>query len=529
MVELLAENPERAKSQERTTPKRASLAAILRGINRQKILSGRIASHAYWWLPTLITLLVLRFRAGRPVLGEDESITWDASIRSIRELKALASNTDAVIAPYYFFMHFWIRLFGDSEVALRAPSILAVAAAVGMAAMLARRLFSPKVGMLTGILLVLIPAITRYGQEARPYGFAILFGTGATLLLFCALDRPSWWRWFGYGLSIMLLGLFQLLGLLLLLGHATALAFRFWEENRGRSIIRDSDINWRPYLCWMLATIGGLLPIIPVALAGFTQQKSQLWWIPPMKWDAFQNLPNDLFWSPAIGWSLVGIVLFFLAGNSFSFYGYNRTKVYQLGAIAIMPSVSLYIMSFVSPSWVPRYVIYTVIPWCLLAAAAAATTRWRTIVVFVLVAIIGIPTYSYLRLPISHDQPDYRAAMRVISENYRAGDTMVYEPREAWKVRPEVRYYLRKDRPRDVLAVSSSKQNNSFHTYECQKPRSCLRGISRVWVFRPSKHDSALDDYVDLTPETLRQDYFVDKTWHPGTSTVALYVRKALP
>jgi mannosyltransferase len=95
-------------------------------------------------------------------------------------------------------MHGWTAIFGTSEVALRLPSLIAAAAGVGLAIELGRQLFDPAIGLVTGLILVAIPQLSRYPQDARAYGFAFIFATLATLLLYRAPRRSSWTSWIGY-------------------------------------------------------------------------------------------------------------------------------------------------------------------------------------------------------------------------------------------------------------------------------------------------------------------------------------------
>ena len=125
------------------------------------------------------------------------------------DIARLARNLDAVISPYYVFMHFWIFLFGDSDLALRLPPLLATALGVGVVAGLGRRLAGPGTGIVAGLLLSPVPMLSFQGLQARPYGFTLLCTMLATLTLYRALDNPSWRRWSVYGLCVLLVGVFQ--------------------------------------------------------------------------------------------------------------------------------------------------------------------------------------------------------------------------------------------------------------------------------------------------------------------------------
>jgi hypothetical protein len=75
----------------------------------------------YWILPVGLSFVVTAVGASRPTLWNDELATWNAARRSWSQLWHLLGNEDLVIAPYYVFMHGWVRLFGDSELSLRMP------------------------------------------------------------------------------------------------------------------------------------------------------------------------------------------------------------------------------------------------------------------------------------------------------------------------------------------------------------------------------------------------------------------------
>jgi mannosyltransferase len=66
-----------------------------------------------------------------------------------------------------------------------------MAGAAAMVALLGRRLLTPRLGALGGLLFAVCPSITWYGQDARPYSFAVLAAAGSTLLLTRIVERPA--------------------------------------------------------------------------------------------------------------------------------------------------------------------------------------------------------------------------------------------------------------------------------------------------------------------------------------------------
>jgi mannosyltransferase len=65
-------------------------------------------------------------------------------------------------------MHLWVSLLGASDVMLRLPSVLAMAASAGLTARLGTRLASPRVGLLSGLLFAVLPTTSRYARRHVP-------------------------------------------------------------------------------------------------------------------------------------------------------------------------------------------------------------------------------------------------------------------------------------------------------------------------------------------------------------------------
>ncbi|HEX3733278.1 MAG TPA: glycosyltransferase family 39 protein, partial [Mycobacteriales bacterium] len=393
--------------------------------------------HAYWWLPTLLAAVLVPYQAWRPVLDWDEPATWDASTRSVSELFALAGHIDGVLLPYYLFMHYWVQAFGDSELMLRAPSILAVIATVPIVASLARRLFDSRVALLAALLFAGLPTVSRYGQEARPYGLALMFAAAATLLLVWALETPSRSRWVAYGVAVALLGLTQLLALLLLIAHGVAVGYRWWRAPR----FPDEVSHRRTAIRWGTAVGAAVVPSIPLVVLGFLQRGSQLSWLPGTSWATLRSFPNEVVWAPALGWFLIGISL--LAKHRY------RDRVRYLAVMAVVPAAVLYLLGLFTALWMPRYVMFSVIAWCILAAVAVAGSWLRIGMMLVIVTILVVPAQQTIRRPgavgygivdgsnatASYQVGDHRAAMQIVAENYRPGDGIVFEPESAWSLR----------------------------------------------------------------------------------------------
>jgi mannosyltransferase len=473
-------------------------------------LGGRLPDLPGWLpatLPAVLMLVVGRYQLRRPTLGWDENATWIASQRTPGQIAELARHVDGVISPYYMFMHFWTAVFGDSEFWMRAPSLIAVAAGVGIAADLGRRLFDPAVGLLAGLLLVLVPQLSRYAQDARAYGLAFLFATLSTLMLYRALQRPSWPRWIAYAAVITLVGWAHILGLLVLAAHAVTTGAR-WRTGRDRALIR-----------WLVVTPIAVVPVLPFIYLGLTQRGGQLDWIPAMTPDQVWLAPGDIFGSAAAGLLLVGLALVVRRPE--------RRVVRELAVLAVLPPVVLIGVSFITSSlWVPRYVLFVVPAVCLLAAAALRGLNPRALAALILLAAVAIPAQEAVRRPASHMGADFRTISRVIARDQRPGDVIVYGTGGTWSLRAGIDYQLRgREKPRDVLLTVPAAEVGRLAAVQCADPVACLGAAQRVWFFRQWQTGAPLSDAGPLT-DTLRDEYREAGVWHATKATLVLFERR---
>ena len=180
----------------------------------------RALTELAWFLPTLLMLSIGLIRVGWPALWADELATWGMVTVPWSQMWQVLHHADATLGAYYAIMHVWVSLLGASDVMMRLPSVLALAAAAGLTARLGTRLASPRVGLLSGLLFTVLPTTSRYAQEARPYALVVFAAVLCSLALVRVLDRPGIGRLLAYALATGLLGLLHAIALLLIPAHA---------------------------------------------------------------------------------------------------------------------------------------------------------------------------------------------------------------------------------------------------------------------------------------------------------------------
>lgn len=245
-------------------------------VARPTVTPTPTALRAVQWVPVLVWLsfpVTLALAITRQSLWIDEGFTvWFASHSDFHSfLKALVGSRGAPGDPQFIFyllhMWGWIKLFGGSELSLRAANIPFAVIFVYTMSWASRRLFWNDH---LWALFCLSPFFWFYLNEARPYVALLAFSSVASVALLAYLVDPDLYGrrapWYclialflGWGMNILALFLFPVLLILVAstLGGKRELRLRFFRD-------------WsRPFLCCLpgflaLATFYGCVSTMGV-------------------------------------------------------------------------------------------------------------------------------------------------------------------------------------------------------------------------------------------------------------------------
>ncbi|MFJ2414153.1 glycosyltransferase family 39 protein [Streptomyces brevispora] len=347
-------------------------------------------------------------------MWRDEAATWQVAHRSIPEIWHLLDTAEVVHGLYYLFAHGVFAVFGDSLLALRLPSVLAMAGAAALITLLGARLVDPCTGLAAGLAFSLIPAVQQYAQEGRSYALVTACVALACLLLVEAIDRQGAGRWAAYGTVVLLAALLNWFSLLLLFAHAVTLAL---SRPPRATVLR-----------WGAASSAAVIGTLPLILASRTQT-GQVAWIPPVRLSTLLGLLLTL---------LAGGLCAWLARPGMDLRTPRRTRI-PLTAMAApllaVPQLLLLAASLAHPVYLARYVLFSYLGLALLIGAAcrALTFRLRTpphrlIVAVMTLAFLGlIPVQLSLREPAGRID-DVLATAEDVAAVHEAGDAVLYIP-----------------------------------------------------------------------------------------------------
>jgi mannosyltransferase len=350
------------------------------------------------WLPPAAMLAVGLWGVTGASYWRDEAATLTAVRRPFTQLVRMLGHVDAVHGAYYLVLWPVVRLAGPGELATRLPSLLAMVVAAALVGALGRRLATPLVGLAAGLLFVVLPQISRYAQEARSYAMVTALAVTASYLLVRAAGthsrkaRRGWLAW--YAVCVGVMGALDIFAMLLIVAHAATVGLLCLHEHSLRehslrehslhehslhehSLHEHSRDQLRLAAEWAVAVAVAVALTAPVLVYGYLQKGTLSW---------LATKPQGLS-AVAVTWRLIGPPNLVQAGCVVSLLGLTLSLLAgwrRLRAAwpwpliefsvpwVIMPPLILIGISFLTPVYTPRYVVFCLPAVALIAGAGLA-------------------------------------------------------------------------------------------------------------------------------------------------------------
>jgi mannosyltransferase len=400
-------------------------------------------------LPPAATFVIMLWGITGASYWRDEAATMSAAQRPFGNLLRTLGNIDAVHGAYYLIIWVMVRLGGTGELVTRLPSAVAMAGAAAAVAALGRRLISPRAGLASGLVFAVLPEVSLYGQDARPYAIVVALAALASYLLVRAMDpagnRPRWLT--GYALCLAALGVVDIFGLLLITAHAVTVGLRCLREagsrapggarrpggtggpgGASRPVRADRRAARSLAIGWLAAAVAGVALASPVLVLGYVQ-RGTLSWLAHPGLGAIEGLrqlvgPSTMA-DAVIAVIVCGVVVSAVAARA-------RLRANWPGSVPalclpwlILPPAILLAASLVTPVYTLRYVLLCIPAIALLAGAGIASLGWVAgPAALAVIAALGVPTQLSVRAADGHGD-NIRQADRIVADNRRPGDAVL--------------------------------------------------------------------------------------------------------
>jgi mannosyltransferase len=439
----------------------------------------------------LVGMLVSFAGSWNPSFWGDEAASIMSAERPLGTLWAELSHIDAVHGLYYLFLHFWIDLFGASELAVRLPSAIAVGFVVAGTVVLGTMLFDLRIAIIAGIVCAVLPRVTYMGAEGRSYAIGTALAVWLTVLFLTLLAKrvTRVGPWIGYGLLLALaLYLFLYLALIVIVHGATLLA------KRNARVLAPR---------WAIGVGIAALVAAPIIAFGAAQH-GQIAFLATRDYTTFTNIfVKQWFgnpWLAAACWALI------IAGIAVSI-GRRRTESLPVILWLLLPMTLLFaIDKLVVPAYSVRYLSFCTPAVALMIAVAigalgaqSGRTRWLPVLAVGLVVGLAVPSYLQQRGPFAKDGgSDLRQTAAVLHANAKPGDAVVFDNQVRPSRKPRIGMHLYPTAYaglKDVTLVTPYTDEAGL--WDAVAPVSQvsaqLSGVSTVWALERTPEASSRD------------------------------------
>ena len=391
--------------------------------------------------------LGLRLIAPRGLWLDELTSVYQARL-SFRSMIDLLYSTDNHPPLHDIVMWLQIRLVGDSELALRLPSIVIGAATVPVLYLLGRELYGRRTGLIAAGLFAISPVGVWYGQEARMYAIFMFLAAVSTLAQVRALRRGARRDWVLFTLAAALLVYTQYFAVFFVGTQHLVFLIEVIRRRRGN----DPRPLLKPWLMSLGVQALLVAPLVPFAAHQFANnQRAGLGLTPsaattggstvlprPSAYTALTNVvwtlwgyqPDAVTTRLVALWPLGLFAILVLLGRR------RRPANRYLAFLALLPATAIFGFSFIASKTRSlaeiRYFAGTA-PLAMVLVAAAITTvatkaRPRALltagVAATMLVALAVQTFD-------HANPrlyQYREGIEQIAQEARPGDRVVYNP-----------------------------------------------------------------------------------------------------
>ena len=364
----------------------------------------------------VVVAALLRFyRLGHQGFWFDEGNTAQEVHFTVGQMLTLLKHYESTPPLYYGIAWVWSRIFGDTEVGLRSLSALLGVLTVPVAYAAARKLVSPRAGLIAAALVTFNPYLIWYSQEARAYSLVVLL-IGAGLVAFAyANSNPTGRVMAAWAILSGLALTTEYYAFLVVLPQALWL---IWAHRRRREVWLGLAglALWTAPLLWFAVSqnaTGHASWIAPLPLGPRVGQ------IVPQFLAGYGGPALSVMQRVAEAVALIGVVLLFTRSDRA-----ERSGALLAGGIALAGlALSLVVVAGGVDNLITRNVISLWMPACVALAGGFAAARARALglALTVILCGIGVTMAGAVAFDRSLQRPDWRKLAHLLGTHAPPG------------------------------------------------------------------------------------------------------------
>lgn len=445
----------------------------------------------------LILLLILSLGAVLRLVNLGSDSVWLDEAYSIQfahlplpELLSETASSDVHPPLYYLLLHYWVKLFGDSETAVRSLSALFGLLAILMIYLIASLLFNRATGLLSALLLALSLFHIEFAQEARMYTLLALLSLCSLYFFLKLFDDPRPVHLIAYIISTSLLMHTHVYGFFIIIAE-NLFFFSLYFSNR--------EAFKRRLARWLLSQAALVLLFLPW-LAVMVRQFERVqhgFWIPQPQLNFLRLTWMIYAGSTILSFLFIPLVLLGLIPRSRIRGGHSteegeavrslstrktgfseREKILFMLLWFLSPIVIPFVLSqFLSSIYLPKYTIAASAAFLVLAAKGIMSIRAdraRVLLLGILLALSFINMRAYWSAP---HKDFWRESVSYFDRTARDGDLVLFH-QESGQV--PFQYYSKRTGIKGLPFPDYKTQLTASNVAETIEP--VVAGHTRVWL-----------------------------------------------
>jgi len=454
----------------------------------------------------IILVSIVVYLSNQSIRLDESQTIWVAS-KPINTVWRLIGE-DVHVPLYFTILHFWMQVFGNTIISARIPSFIFYLLTLYVLYKFSLESANKKVALLAVLLFSLSPFILWYSFEARMYTQFAFFSSLSTLFFLRMVRSRADSGKLGFFLSTSL-------------GVYTHYFYMFFLVSQGIYLLWHLHINktfarnFKLFGAYLLMSALSILMLVPWVIYVYTlgqTSNSEPLIPPPNSFNIFQTFAFFLFGfqSPVTQGLIVALWPMIIILQR------RKLNVLNLGyfeTVTLVPVLLFFLVSFIKPIFLARYLIFTVPSLFFLLANVLLVFSRR--VSTVIVSLIFLVIFGFLVYQnISANTPvkeNYRGVTIYLNQNVSQSDIVAVSA--PFTVYP-IEYSYKAPARIDTIPVWDRFNQGTFPEFNADELKKQIEGYRGIYsnLFIVLSYNQGFEDdirsYLDENYELLFKQEF---------------------
>lgn len=382
----------------------------------------------------LAYLALTMYKIGDNSLWYDECFSIDLGNDTVTEIFSYSWYNDTNPPLYILIVHYWMKIFGNSETALRSISAISGSLACGLFFLFSLRYFNWQTAIFSVLLFFTSNELYFYSEEGRTYGLILLFTVLSNFAFMSLINRPRFLNAFLLGFFNICVFYMHTLGCINIVGQVV-LAFILgfdWDTFKKKTPDVLSFLGYKvKFIIWYIVSwvvFGVLFWPWEERFFGIIKDGAKGFWLQKPTFVEYKQVLFDFYNSETLFYVYASLIVVVLLLLVFVKKLRETSFNYKLLLIPIVLGPVLYNFDYfaasITPIFLKRYILFTLLGFILLFAYLISSVKLDFRIK--LGGVLTLCLFSFLSMKIPRpEQWDYNDGVKFIKEKLVATDALI--------------------------------------------------------------------------------------------------------